>query len=183
MTSTIARLLTGSLSDYFAPAATHLFPPIPASQRHAALVNESNRTTLSRMVFLLPSALLLSIGYLILATPLATQQPPLFHLTTALVGFGYGSTFSLTPIIISVVWGVENFATNWGIVAMMPAIGAAIWGVVYSTAYQNAVDESGQCHGWRCFGFWAVGCTVSVWVAIVAFMAAWRGWKPRGVVV
>ncbi|KAJ5697479.1 transporter mch1 [Penicillium malachiteum] len=186
LTSTIARLLTGSLSDYFAPPATHLFPPIPSSHRHAAQIETNNRPTLSRMIFLLPSALLLSIGYLILATPLTQQQPPLFHLTTALVGFGYGSAFSLTPIIISVVWGVENFATNWGIVAMMPAIGAALWGVVYSATYQNALDDkdpSGQCHGWRCYGPWAVGCTLSVWVAIVTLLAAWRGWKRRGVVV
>ncbi|KAJ5945676.1 hypothetical protein N7454_002515 [Penicillium verhagenii] len=189
LTSTIARLLTGSLSDFFAPIATHLFPPIPDSRRQTITTEGSNRTTLSRMIFLLPSALLLSIGYLILASPLALKVPSLFHLTTALVGFGYGSAFSLTPIIISVVWGVENFATNWGIVAMMPAIGAALWGVVYSAAYQTALDDGsgsdadGQCHGWRCYGFWAVGCTISVWIAIVAWLAAWRGWKRRGVVV
>ncbi|KAJ5713134.1 transporter mch1 [Penicillium malachiteum] len=186
LTSTIARLLTGSLSDYFAPPATHLFPPIPSSHRHTAQTETNNRTTLSRMIFLLPSAILLSIGYFILATPLTQKQPPLFHLTTALIGFGYGSAFSLTPIIISVVWGVENFATNWGIVAMMPAIGAALWGVVYSATYQNALDDndpSGQCHGWRCYGPWAVGCTLSVWVAIITLLAAWRGWKRRGVVV
>lgn len=139
------------------------------------------------MSFLLPSALLLSIGYLLLSSPLPVEYPPLFHVTTALVGFGYGSAFSLTPILISVVWGVENFATNWGLVAMMPALGAALWGVVYSRAYQNAVDAigspDGQCHGWRCYGFWAVGCTVSVWAAIVVWLAAWRGWKKRGVVV
>lgn len=147
------------------------------------------KLSLSRMWFLLPSALLLSVGYLILSTPLPLQDPSLFHLTTALVGFGYGSAFSLTPIIISVVWGVENFATNWGIVAMMPAVGAALWGVIYSRAYQDALDggsgngPDGQCHGWLCYGFWAVGCTVSVWIALVAWLAAWRGWKRRGVVV
>jgi hypothetical protein len=139
------------------------------------------------MSFLLPSALLLSIGYLLLSSPLPIYHPPVFHITTALVGFGYGSAFSLTPILISVVWGVENFATNWGIVAMMPALGAAFWGVVYSRAYQNALDAihspDGQCYGWRCYGYWAVGCTVSVWVAVVVWLAAWRGWKKRGIVV
>jgi hypothetical protein len=139
------------------------------------------------MTFLVPSAILLSIGYLLLSSPLPIEHPQIFHLTTALVGFGYGSAFSLTPILISVVWGVENFATNWGIVAMMPALGAALWGVIYSRAYQNALDAidspDGQCYGWRCYGYWAVGCTVSVWVAIVVWLAAWRGWKKRGVVV
>lgn len=142
------------------------------------------------MVFLIPSAFLLSLGYLLLASPLPLAHPGIFNLTTALIGFGYGSAFSLAPIIISVVWGVENFATNWGIVAMMPAAGAALWGIVYSAAYQSAMNRGdgdglsdGQCHGWRCYGFWAVGCTVSVWIAVLAWLAAWRGWKRRGVVV
>lgn len=140
------------------------------------------------MVFLLPSALILSIGYLLLSTPLPLMDPPLFHLTTALIGFGYGGAFSLTPIIISVVWGTENFGTNWGIVAMMPALGAALWGIIYSTAYEKAVNggsgfPDGQCHGWNCYGFWAVTSTISVWIAIGVWIAAWRGWKKRGVVV
>ncbi|KAJ5705850.1 hypothetical protein N7536_001539 [Penicillium majusculum] len=188
LTSTIARLLTGSLSDFFAPPAAHLFPSIPEGSRNTSPA--SSRLTLSRMTFLIPSAFLLSLGYLLLASPLPLAHPGIFNLTTALIGFGYGSAFSLAPIIISVVWGVENFATNWGIVAMMPAAGAALWGIVYSAAYQNAMDRGdgdglsdGQCHGWRCYGFWAVGCTVSVWVAVLAWLAAWRGWKRRGVVV
>ncbi|CAI7674984.1 unnamed protein product [Penicillium palitans] len=188
LTSTIARLLTGSLSDFFAPPATHLFPSIPEGSRNTSPA--SSRLTLSRMTFLIPSAFLLSLGYLLLASPLPLAHPGIFNLTTALIGFGYGSAFSLAPIIISVVWGVENFATNWGIVAMMPAAGAALWGIVYSAAYQNVMDRGdsdglsdGQCHGWRCYGFWAVGCTVSVWIAVLAWLAAWRGWKRRGVVV
>ncbi|CAG8060013.1 unnamed protein product [Penicillium salamii] len=187
LTSTIARLITGSLSDIFAPPTTHLFPPLPEGARHRHQDPATSGLTLSRMIFLLPSAILLSLGYLILASPLPLAHPAIFNLTTALIGLGYGSAFSLIPIIISVVWGVENFATNWGIVAMMPAPGAAFWGIVYSAAYQNAMDlgdgEDGQCHGWRCYGFWAVGCTISVWIAVAAWLAAWVGWKKRGIVV
>ncbi|PYH90610.1 putative MFS monocarboxylic acid transporter [Aspergillus ellipticus CBS 707.79] len=188
LTSTIARLLTGSLSDLFAPPATHLFPSnLEAAIRPTSPTGET-RTTFTRLAFLLPSAFLLSIGYLLLASPFPLSHPSLTHISTALIGLGYGSAFSLVPIIISVVWGVENFATNWGIVAMVPAAGAAVWGIVYSTAYQDATDHGngspdGQCHGWKCFGFWAVGCTLSVWVAIVAWTVAWRVWKRRGVVV
>ncbi|KAF7718499.1 Uncharacterized protein PECH_003692 [Penicillium ucsense] len=180
LTSTIARILTGTLTDFFAPPATHPFPPMPEDSRLRSTTPGPKRLTISRMAFLLPSAFLLAIGYLLLSTPLPLQQPSVFHLTTGLVGFGYGSAFSLTPIIISVVWGVENFATNWGIVAMMPAPGAALWGVVYSAAYQRAVDggsgpesPNGECHGWRCYGPWSVGCTIT----------AWRGWRRKGVVV
>lgn len=144
------------------------------------------------MTFLLPCALLLSLGFLLLASPLPLHHPRLFHLCTALVGTGYGGAFSLVPIVISVVWGVENFGTNWGIVAMVPAAGAAVWGVVYSWTYQSAmnmsaidggVDDGGHCVGWRCYGLWAAGCTLSVWVAVAAWAVAWRGWRRRGVVV
>lgn len=67
---------------------------------------------------------------------------------------------------------------------MVPAFGAAVWGIIYSRGYQDAMSPGEtQCHGWECYGFWAVGCTISVWVAIMGWMFAWRGWKRRGVVV
>ncbi|EAW13174.1 MFS transporter [Aspergillus clavatus NRRL 1] len=189
LTSTIARLLTGSLSDFFAPRATHLFPAnIETGRPSSSSSSVVGRPTLSRLMFLLPSALLLSLGYLLLSSPLPLQHPGLSHITSALIGLGYGSAFSLVPIIVSVVWGVENFGTNWGIVAMVPAAGATMWGVIYSRGYQDATDGGngsidGQCHGWQCYGFWAVGCTLSVWVAMIAWVLAWRGWRRSGVVV
>lgn len=189
LTSTIARLLTGSLSDLFAPTTNnyHLTADQETASTEQSTTTTKHHPTLSRIAFLIPSALLLSLGFLLLSSPFPTSHPELSHLTTALVGLGYGSAFSLVPIIISVVWGVENFGTNWGIVAMFPAAGAAMWGVIYSRGYQDAADRSptdnGQCQGWRCFGFWSIGCTVSVWVAIAAWLVAWGSWRRRGVVV
>ncbi|KAL1863417.1 putative monocarboxylate transporter mch1 [Paecilomyces lecythidis] len=182
LTSTLARLLTGSLSDLFAAPASHQYL-YSLENPNREPVPRVDGLTLSRLTFLLPCGLLLSFGFLLLASPLPVHHPGLFHLTTTLVGFGYGATFSLVPIIISVVWGVENFGTNWGIVAMVPAAGAAVWGLVYSGAYDAASSPDGQCHGWKCYGFWAVGCTLSVWVALVAWAVAWRSWRRRGVVV
>ncbi|KAL1959121.1 hypothetical protein VTO42DRAFT_2908 [Malbranchea cinnamomea] len=183
LTSTIARLLTGFLSDLFAPTTTSIHPQHPNS---ASPPFSSSRLTLSRLTLLLPSALILSLGYLLLFSPLSQSHPTVFHAITALVGFGYGASFSLIPLIISVVWGVENFGTNWGIVATAPAIGATVWGLIYSAGYEGASrhqDHDGQCYGWRCYGFWALGCTISVWVAIVSWVVAWRMWRKRGVVV
>ncbi|PGH32410.1 crossover junction endonuclease EME1 [[Emmonsia] crescens] len=194
LTSTIARLLTGYLSDLFAPSPvphSHLqsFSPSITTQPQPppSLIR---RITLSRLTFLLPSALLLSLGFLFLATPLPLSFPQSFHVTTALIGLGYGASFALVPIIISVVWGVENFGTNWGVVAMFPAAGAAVWGAVYSAGYEAARrvgggdgDGNQQCVGWGCYGFWALGCAASVWVAIGLWAVAWKGWRQRGVVV
>ena len=196
LTSTAARLLTGSLSDLFAPTTTQRFaidaPPEPESSpctnsEEESQANTSARITVSRMAFLIPSAVLLALGFLVLASPFSIKYPELSHVTTGLVGIGYGSTFSLIPIIINVVWGVENFATNWGVVSMFPAVGAALWGILYSRVYQSGAvgedDPSQQCFGWSCYGFWAAGCFVSVCVAIFAWLIAWRGWRRRGAVV
>lgn len=71
---------------------------------------------------------------------------------------------------------------------MVPAAGAAVWSVIYSRAYQAALDlgpprDDGQCRGWKCFGFWATGCAASVAVALVVWGFAWRVWRVRGVAV
>jgi MFS family permease len=101
LTSTFARLFTGTLSDLFAPPFNPTEPP-------------STRIHFSRLVLLLPSAVLLLFAFLNTALPFLTPSTPeLFPLSSALLGLGYGASFSLVPIIISVVWGTANFATNW----------------------------------------------------------------------
>lgn len=187
LASTFARLFTGSLSDLFSPPSQPENPP-------------STRVSFSRLVLLLPSAFLLLLAFLNLALPFLTpSNPSLFLLSSALLGLGYGASFSLVPIIISVVWGVENFATNWGVVAMMPAGGAAVWSIVYSAGYSRAslghhggdigIGDpdpdlgEGECRGYACFGAWAWGCAASVAVAIVLWSSAWRTWKKRNVIV
>ncbi|KAK5200228.1 putative monocarboxylate transporter mch1 [Exophiala xenobiotica] len=173
LASTFARLFTGTLSDLFAPPSQPENPP-------------SARVQFSRLVLLLPSAVVLLLAFLNLAMPFLTPSTPgLFLLSSGLLGLGYGACFSLVPIIISVVWGVENFATNWGVVAMMPAGGAAVWSLVYSAGYSRASAgrEEGECVGYACFAAWAWGCAASVVVAIVLWCFAWRAWKRRNVIV
>ena len=180
LTSTLARLLTGTLTDLLAP--------------NAAVEHSKPSTTfsISRITFLLLSTLLFSFGQILLASGLVQHTPSLFPAVSALVGLGYGAIFSLTPIIVSVIWGVENFGTNWGIVAVVPAAGAAIWGAVYSAVYQAGVDtrrvridggEEGMCYGVQCYQatFW--GMAAASWLAILLWAFAWRGWRRRGVIV
>ncbi|KAJ9604390.1 putative monocarboxylate transporter mch1 [Cladophialophora chaetospira] len=176
LASTFGRLFTGTLSDLFAPPSNPDIPP-------------SARFHFSRLSLLLPSAFLQLLCFLNLGLrPLVSQHPSLFLLSSALLGLGYGACFSLVPIIISVVWGVENFATNWGVVAMSPAGGAAVWSFVYSAAYSGASNKQknsgeGECHGYMCFGAWAWGCAMSVTLAIFCWCVAWKVWRGRRVVV
>ncbi|KAL1895284.1 hypothetical protein Sste5346_005431 [Sporothrix stenoceras] len=205
MTSTVARLLTGSLTDLLAPRpqTQHLQAGTSSSLRSVDVEEESafrrflSRFTVSRIAFLLTFALMLSAGLVVLASGAVQNHGDRFWIVSGLVGAGYGAVFSLTPIIITVIWGVENFGTNWGIVAMFPALGATFWGLVYSAVYQagvstpesddpSAVAEDNLCYGTQCYAptFWAM--TGSVWFACVLVLLAWKGrngWSQRGIVI
>jgi hypothetical protein len=200
VTSTLARIVTGTLTDFLAPTAPqhqHRRGPHSLENSMASLPpreTEPSRFQLSRVTFLLAFALLCSLGQILLATGVVQEHAERFWLVSACIGAGYGATFSLTPIVVSVVWGVENFGTNWGIVATVPAIGATVWGLAFAGVYQRAagggspVDGAGDvmCYGKMCYlpTFWAMA--VSVWVACGLWFWAWRGkggWISRGVLV
>ena len=182
LTSTLARLLIGTLSDYLAPTQSY-----PSDRFNA---DDDRRPTVSRLVFLLSSTALLSLGQLLLASGLVQNHPQIFALVSSLQGLGYGAVFSLTPIIISVIWGVQNFGTNWGVVVVMPAGGAALWGAVYSAVYEAGVETAAvgheketRCFGSKCYAatFW--GMTICSWVAMGLWIIAWRRWRRRDIAV
>lgn len=202
LTSTLARILTGTLSDLLAP------PPTTSHPTTSQPTPTRTRFHLSRLTFLLLSTLLLSLGQVFLASGLVQNHAAdRFWIVSALIGAGYGAVFSLVPIVCSVVWGVENFGTNWGIVAMVPAVGASLWGVVFAGGYEwgkgrgvlgqgvGSGMEGGAgevlvvdalCYGRECYAptFWAMA--VSVWVACGLWLWAWkgpRGWSRRGIAV
>ncbi len=203
ITSTIARLLTGTLTDLVAPVSDphqHRRGPHSLVNSMASLPPAhpppSGRFEISRIVFLIAFSFIMSAGQIILASGALQGHGNFFWIVSAYIGSGYGAAFSLTPICISVIWGVENFGTNWGVVATVPAIGATIWGLVYSGVYQSAADGSTAagrlpaddvlCYGAACYAltFWTMA--VSVWVACGFWMWAWRGpggWYRRGVAV
>jgi MFS family permease len=198
LTSTISRLFTGTFTDLMAPHSDpHQHNRGPNSLASSNATLPRRRFSLSRIWSLLFFSLVLSIGQILLASGVMQNRGTLFWVVSALIGSGYGAVFALTPIIISVVWGVENFATNWGIVATVPAAGAAVWGCVYSAVYEAGANaepvvglpeqETGAlCFGSKCYAstFWAMA--VSVWVACGLWIFAWRGpggWARRGVAV
>lgn len=201
--STVARILTGTLTDILAPTSSpHQHRRGPNSIANSIsslpppLPTEKKRLEISRVTFLIAFCILMSIGQVVLASGFIDLHAERFWIVSASIGAGYGAAFSLTPIIVSVIWGVENFGTNWGICAMMPAIGATIWGLVYSGVYQWAADletvegadlvEDKLCYGVKCYAgtFWAMA--VCVWVACGLWFWAWRGpggWARKGVAV
>lgn len=202
ITSTIARVVTGTLTDIVAPSSiTHQHRRGPNSLANSMVSLQSERPKkrweISRVTFLVVFCILMSIGQIFLASGFIQQHGERFWLVSAFIGAGYGAAFSLTPIIVSVIWGVENFGTNWGICAMVPAVGATVWGLIYSGVYQGAADMDGStkgtdlvedrlCYGTSCYAptFWAMA--VCVWAACAIWLYAWRGpggWTRRGIAV
>ncbi|KAG9687933.1 ARM repeat-containing protein, partial [Aureobasidium melanogenum] len=150
ITSTIARILTGTLSDLFAPTSVphqHRRGPNSLMSSMATLpgadaAEPQKRLEISRITFLLVFSLVMSVGQAVLASGVVQDHGERFWWVSAAVGAGYGAVFSLTPIITSVVWGVENFGTNWACVATVPALGATLWGLLYSAVYQYAANDN-----------------------------------------
>ncbi|KAJ0279016.1 putative monocarboxylate transporter mch1 [Colletotrichum noveboracense] len=189
ITSTVARLATGTLTDLLAPSPQTQHLQVSSSPPYIR-----GRLAISRVAFLLFFAIVLSLGLVALASGFIQEHGERFWIVSGLVGSGYGAVFSLTPIIITVIWGVENFATNWGIVAMFPALGSTIWSLVYSAIYQSGATKSPSpgeggdvfCYGMQCYAstFWAMA--VTVWVACGMVLYAWKGkngWVQRGIVI
>ncbi|KAK6599058.1 transporter mch1 [Botrytis cinerea] len=194
LTSTIARILFGTLTDVLAPVpTTHHFGSL--SNSFASLPPQPrSRFTISRITFLILSALLILLGDILLAAGICQNHANRFWIISTLIGSGYGALFSLTPLIVTVIWGVENFGTNWGIVAMVPALGATLWGVIYSQVYQKVAEglwkeflgDGVLCWGQSCYAgtFWGMAGSVSVGIGF--WVWAWKGkdgWSDRGVVV
>lgn len=194
-TSTFVRLLVGALTDLLAPAPTTQHVQIPFDGPPRTMLQRMN-FSVSRVTFLLFFSVLLSLGLAVLASGVIQNHDERFWIVSSLIGAGYGALFSLAPIIVTIIWGVENFGTNWGIVATFPAVGNALWGSVYSAVYQAGAEKSPSppeadngdlfCYGTQCYAtaYWAMA--VSVWVACLLVLWAWKGkngWAQRGIVI
>ncbi|KAF8251581.1 MFS general substrate transporter, partial [Wilcoxina mikolae CBS 423.85] len=175
LTSTIARLLAGSVSDYLAPPTpTSHLPPVPRAHR---------RIHCSRIYILFFFAAIMFSGFFLVASGTIHSHPDLFWLVSSSIGAGYGAVFCLAPTIVSVVWGTKNFGTNWGIVTITPALGAVVYGCMFAGEYDAGTGETGACYGWECARYSFAVMAGSVVFAAVGWYGVWKGWKRAGVVV
>ncbi|KAI2625286.1 putative transporter MCH1 [Hypomontagnella submonticulosa] len=191
--STVARLIAASLSDLLSPTphSQHVQTGFPSS-----IPMLRQKLSVSRIVLFIAAAILTSVGTLVLASGAVQDHAERFWIVSGSIGAGYGAVFSLTPIIVTMIWGVENFGTNFGILALTPAVGSTMWGLIYSAVYQAGARNSPSlvegseddvfCYGQKCYAsvFWAM--TVCIWIGSVMVLWAWKGrdgWSKRGIVI
>lgn len=182
--STAARLVGGALTDILAPEEESDLSGLEEFDLQHQ--KRGKRFTISRVTLMISFNIILVLGFLLLATPVTYRAPEILLPISGLIGIGNGANFAVEPVIISVVWGVQNFGTNFGIVAMTPAIGATVWSAIYSAIYDGAKSEDGFCYGWDCVGPAAVAWTVCTAVSCLCWMYAWKGkggWARRGILV
>lgn len=55
-------------------------------------------------------------------------------------GAVYGSSFTLYPLIVSRICGIEQFATYWGLFVLGPAIGSFVFGVLFANNVEHSSD-------------------------------------------
>ncbi|KAI8724537.1 hypothetical protein NCS52_00023000 [Fusarium sp. LHS14.1] len=168
--ATVARLTLGVISDRAASA-----PELPLGQTPVY------RT---RFIVLIVPAILVSIGYLLLATPLAGPQYSniALHLCSALLGLGYGCNSAAMPAVAQ-AWGPESFSVICSWISLSPAPAIAVWGWLYSFLYEWVLDttRSSQCHEWSCYGIWALASSATAICAAFAWAMSCAQLRSRGI--
>lgn len=170
LSSTLGRLVFGTLCDLSSKS------PITA-----------------RMIILIMAASLLTFGFMFLSFFSNTST---FWVSATCIGAGYGGLFTVYPLIISIVWGNDSFATFWGCLATAPAVGSTFFGVLYATWYDHTANKqhSGAkpvgatkngsvadelCVGRDCFKASTACFAVSNAFGVLILLFALRVWRRR----
>ena len=90
LTSTLARLIAGSLSDYLAPVV-----PVSGSEAAGPAIRNHRKLTMSRMYLLIAFALLMCLAQVFVAMGGVDQRGDRFWLISSAMGAGYGAVFTL----------------------------------------------------------------------------------------
>ncbi|KAH3666199.1 hypothetical protein OGAPHI_004388 [Ogataea philodendri] len=75
------------------------------------------------------------------------------------LGLGYGALYTLTPLVVSDLWGMKNFSTNWGLCNTSPAVTNLVLSTVFARNYDShtvPVEIDGETRavcelGYRCY--------------------------------
>lgn len=90
LTSTISRLIAGSLSDYLAPVV-----PVVGSDDAAGPAIRSRKPTMSRMYLLIAFAAVMCFALMFVASGGVDQRGDRFWMVSSAMGAGYGAVFTL----------------------------------------------------------------------------------------
>jgi hypothetical protein len=91
--------------------------------------------------------------------------------TSALVGLSYGMVWSITPTLVSEIFGPKEFALIWGWFALAPTLGSVVFNSIAGKVYQSHVTVGKTCFGSSCyfssFIYNAIGAVIGALVGAV----------------
>ncbi|PVG02278.1 MFS general substrate transporter [Serendipita vermifera] len=154
LSNTIARLLTGPLADYLAPA--------PLAHPHGEVYFPRKRY-FSRLVFLSASCALMIGAYLWMAAGVISQRD--IYLVSIATGVAYGASFTVTPSIVASLWMGPSAGRNFGIVTYAPFIGTPLFSYLYAfVSASQPLEGETVCTGTRCWRktFWITSVTTTL---------------------
>ncbi|KAK9234971.1 major facilitator superfamily domain-containing protein [Lipomyces kononenkoae] len=158
------RIIAGVISDHFASKT---------GQRY------------SRMLVMLFFTALLVFGHFFVGLGgLQISSGRWFWTISASLGAGYGAIFTLAPTVVSLVWGAEQFGTNWGVLFIFPAVGSIVYELIYATIYDYHTHGELLCYGLSCYQATFIITGTSCVLAVIVWACVWRlGWQRRGLFI
>ncbi|KAI9065126.1 MFS general substrate transporter [Trametes sanguinea] len=166
--NTSSRLLMGPLADLLAPVASHF----------EGVWSFTRRRHLSRVVFLVTTALILAVTFAWVEVGVRTQEA-VWPLSVG-IGIAYGSTFTVLPGVLSSIWGLPNLGRNFGIISYTAFVGTTIFSYLYAfIAERHVPPGENACIGVGCWQstFWISAATSLV--ACCSALVLWKKWKHR----
>eukprot|EP00698_Gefionella_okellyi_P016674 TRINITY_DN4785_c0_g1_i1.p1 TRINITY_DN4785_c0_g1~~TRINITY_DN4785_c0_g1_i1.p1 ORF type:complete len:450 (+),score=100.14 TRINITY_DN4785_c0_g1_i1:158-1351(+) len=120
-----------------------------------------------RAWFLLASLFIMCIAHAALAA-----QPQIVVYAAIPIGFAYGGVFSVTPTMISELFGVTHFGQNNGWSLLAPAAGSFSLNAVAGALYSKYVPAGAtKCLGSDCFRWSFVVCSSLCVLAMILALA------------
>lgn len=109
----------------------------------------------------LPSTLLLT-GVLfimgVVLTCFSIVPEPVALFVVPAMGFGYGCLWTLSPLLVSELFGLKSYGSKFATICFATILGSApLSGIAVPFFYNRHADSSGSCVGRKCFGG-AFGC-------------------------
>lgn len=161
LSNTLSRLVTGPLADYLAPVGL-------LNATTGALQFPSHRR-ISRLLFLLLAALVLSLSYFWMAAGVRTQQD--IYAVSLSTGASYGMAFTVLPSVISSLWLEKNAGRNYGLMMYAPFLGTPVFSYLYAFGAAQQKDGDEICQGVKCWkGTFAIAATAMVFTFALTAM-------------
>ena len=130
-------------------------------------VADATRATVHRGYLVAAASTLMAITY---AGLFLSDSVLMVQILACVLGFSYGSLFSLGPQLISLLFGTRDFAANWGLLVSIPACLGFALNQYASFLYKSGIEGDAEtCAGHECY------TTTFATLSVALVVTGWTG--------